>query len=190
MKPVFDVKDPEAFVWSQVAKFRKHTEMDAEDLKQEGLLVLAEALTTFVAKPERGTFATYLRGAIKHKMAYLISCERMRRRGRGRADSREVFVSSMDEVVVSDSSKEQTLHDCLGAVDPNFERIERRQLHAMVKKQLEKLPTRSLEMVERRAEGESFVELGKSFGLNAERVRQIVKDAHETTRRRVEIAAR
>lgn len=137
-------------------------------------------------EPERGSFATYARWltratwqrAEERQGAVHLSSHAMWSPQDG--SFRRLRLDSLDAPLSTDS--ELTRLDALGDEDEELEigPDVRRLRDAMAR-----LEPRAREMVTRRAEGETLIEIGRSFGLSRERVRQIIVSAHRTLRRQV-----
>lgn len=127
-----------------------------EDLESEGVLGLMDATRYY--KPTLGRFSTYACTAIYRRM---IRC-------------REKLVRRQAVSLNAEGKTEGTLLHTLACNKPQpWESMQGMDLKRSVMMAMQSLDERSREILHRRSEGETLDEIGATYDLSKERVRQI-----------------
>lgn len=180
-------EDHMGLVWATAQRWASRCTEPVEDLVQEGFFGLKRAIEKF--DPTRGiAFSTYavwwIHSTIKRYLATRVDFVRVpvKKHEKG---ARVPSPVSLDATIGDEN--DLTLHDVIAAEQPSPEDFavmnERNQI---IWREVDRLPRRERRILRRKFLGdETLAEIGDSFGLCRERVRQLEEDALKLLRSRL-----
>lgn len=178
------VREHEGLISWWATRFQRSCSWELEDLKQEATIAFLRALRSW--DPTKGcSLKTHASNYIKQDLLKIVRTEKLKRR-----TPTGVEIRLEDLQYTHDPDAKQN-HDIVGAVDPGFEKLEKRELHAFVKREMMALKPRTRALIKERVEESlTLQEVGDKHKITKERVRQIVGQALPKVRQRVEAAIR